>query len=53
MIGMLRYLNIAFQGRNHSGIDDCKNTASILDDLIRQGLQYDKLKINYVKSYKN
>ncbi|XP_041359885.1 ERI1 exoribonuclease 3-like [Gigantopelta aegis] len=37
MMGMLSKLNIPHKGRHHSGIDDCKNIASILITMIQQG----------------
>ena len=37
MMEMLNHLKIPHQGRHHSGIDDCRNIAEILRDLIRQG----------------
>lgn len=37
--GMLNRLGLKFQGRQHSGIDDCRNTATILIKLIEAGVE--------------
>ncbi|CAL8073576.1 unnamed protein product [Calicophoron daubneyi] len=37
MLQMLSDLDLPHQGRHHSGIDDCKNIAEILRELIRRG----------------
>jgi len=37
MVGMLDWLHIPLEGRHHSGIDDCRNIAKILQMLLRDG----------------
>lgn len=37
MAGMLAYLKIKLEGRHHSGIDDCRNTTSIIERMINDG----------------
>ena len=37
MTGMLRALDIELQGRHHSGIDDCRNTVSIVQQMMKDG----------------
>ena len=37
MMDMLRKLGIPYNGRHHSGIDDCRNLASIVDQMCRDG----------------
>lgn len=54
MIKMLEYLNIQLEGKHHSGIDDCKNTAKIWQKMIVDGYQLDQGIIQHVdkKLYK-
>jgi ERI1 exoribonuclease 3 len=35
MVGMLNHLQLTLEGRHHSGIDDCKNIARILQTLLK------------------
>jgi RNA:NAD 2'-phosphotransferase (TPT1/KptA family)/inhibitor of KinA sporulation pathway (predicted exonuclease) len=37
MQGMLKFCNIELEGRHHSGIDDSKNIAKIMCDILKQG----------------
>jgi len=37
MVNMLNFLNINLEGRHHSGIDDCRNIASIFRKIISDG----------------
>jgi len=37
MAAMLRQLGIALEGRHHSGIDDCRNTARICQRMLSDG----------------
>jgi len=37
MVGMLNYLNLNLLGRHHSGLDDSRNTARIVYELIKVG----------------
>lgn len=39
MTNMLNYLHITLEGRHHSGIDDCRNTAKILQRIIADGCE--------------
>ncbi|KPA79106.1 putative phosphotransferase [Leptomonas pyrrhocoris] len=38
---MLRLLGLPLQGRHHSGIDDCRNIASVLCELLKRGYVVD------------
>ena len=38
MTGMLRGLGLPLEGRHHSGIDDCRNIASIVRVLAQRGV---------------
>lgn len=49
MMGMLKALNIAHEGRHHSGIDDVKNICNISIELMKKGFKFDRKFINYVK----
>lgn len=40
MQGMLNYLKIPLQGHHHSGIDDCRNIASIFEKMITTGYNF-------------
>lgn len=44
MKNMLRQLKLTLDGRHHSGIDDCRNTAKILEELIRRGLDGNQMR---------
>ena len=48
MAKMLKFLNLKLDGRHHSGIDDCKNTAKIFEKLVRKGIRFENLKLNLV-----
>lgn len=37
MKGMLEHLSLELKGRHHSGIDDCRNIAQVVDALIKAG----------------
>ena len=37
LISMLRMFGLTFEGRHHSGIDDCRNAGIILIELIKSG----------------
>ncbi len=39
MMHMLNVLNIEHKGRHHSGIDDCRNIAKILDRMVNDGFK--------------
>jgi len=43
MTNMLKYLKLPLVGRHHSGIDDCRNTATIVEELIKRGMKYDNM----------
>ncbi len=47
MTGMLKFLRLKLDGKHHSGIDDCRNTAKILIQMIEDG--YTDFMINTVK----
>jgi len=40
MVKMLAYFNLQLDGRHHSGIDDCYNTARIVDAMIKDGVEF-------------
>ena len=42
--GMLDHLGLVFEGREHSGIDDTRNIARVLSQIIRDGgiLKYNR-----------
>jgi len=42
MMSMLSGLNIAHEGRHHSGIDDCKNIAKIAKALAQTGYVFSR-----------
>ena len=46
MIDMLKFLDIKLEGRHHSGIDDCCNTAKIWQRMINDGYKIQKESIN-------
>ena len=48
MANMLKGLNLTLDGRHHSGIDDCRNTAKILIKLIELGLLNTNMKLQYI-----
>lgn len=37
MMGMLQGLGVQHEGRHHSGIDDCRNIAKLMCELVRKG----------------
>ena len=37
MMKMLKGLGLKLQGRHHSGLDDCRNTARIVHELLQRG----------------
>lgn len=41
MTRMLDSLGITLQGRHHSGIDDCRNTTSIVERMLQDGVTFD------------
>ena len=47
--GMLEHLNLKFDGKHHSGIDDAKNTAKIMFKIIQDNHKFNNFKFNYVK----
>lgn len=50
MMGMLKGLNIAHEGRHHSGIDDVRNICNVCIGLLNiNGFTYRKNHISYVK----
>lgn len=42
MAGMMAYLNLELEGHQHSGIDDCRNTVKICNELIKMGCDVTK-----------
>ena len=48
MANMLKGLNLTLDGRHHSGIDDCRNTAKILIKLIELGLLNTNMTLQYM-----
>ena len=42
MVKMMEQLGLELEGRQHSGIDDCWNTARILIKMMEDGFQYDE-----------
>lgn len=42
MAGMLAYFELELEGHHHSGIDDCRNTAKICNELIKLGIDITK-----------
>jgi inhibitor of KinA sporulation pathway (predicted exonuclease) len=40
MLNMLTHFGMTLEGRHHSGIDDCLNTARIVDALVRTGAEF-------------
>merc|ERR1711976_800704 len=38
MAGMLKVLKLPLEGRHHSGIDDCRNIAKIVLNLLQRGI---------------
>ena len=51
MKAMLRGLGIELKGRHHSGIDDCRNTASIFEELVRRGMNPLYMRELYAEAY--
>ena len=49
MANMLKYLKLSLDGRHHSGIDDCRNTAKILERLVQLGLKADKMQLRWMR----
>lgn len=37
MVGMLKGLELELEGRHHCGLDDCRNIARILIELLKRG----------------
>jgi ERI1 exoribonuclease 3 len=52
MAGMLRELGLKLDGRHHSGLDDAKNIAKIVLNLINKGLEFKKSKMTILKGSK-
>jgi inhibitor of KinA sporulation pathway (predicted exonuclease) len=48
MVKMLRHLAIKLEGRHHSGIDDCRNTAKIWMRMIKDGYKLDRQMVNHL-----
>eukprot|EP00442_Polarella_glacialis_P038369 CAMPEP_0115056812 /NCGR_PEP_ID=MMETSP0227-20121206/5405_1 /TAXON_ID=89957 /ORGANISM="Polarella glacialis, Strain CCMP 1383" /LENGTH=202 /DNA_ID=CAMNT_0002441535 /DNA_START=101 /DNA_END=709 /DNA_ORIENTATION=+ len=42
MVGMLKDLGLPLEGRHHSGLDDSRNIAKILAELLRRGASVDE-----------
>lgn len=42
MVGMLRRTKLTLEGRHHSGIDDCRNIARIVQHLAEKGCRFDE-----------
>jgi inhibitor of KinA sporulation pathway (predicted exonuclease) len=40
MPNMLKKLKIELTGKHHSGIDDCKNLAKVVIEMIKRGYQF-------------
>jgi inhibitor of KinA sporulation pathway (predicted exonuclease) len=40
MLNMLKFFNLKLEGKHHSGIDDCYNTARIADIMVRDGANF-------------
>lgn len=51
MAAMLTQLNIPLEGRHHSGICDCRNTAKIWQRMIQDGYQLSETTILEVEKY--
>lgn len=45
----LEHVGITFEGRQHSGLIDCKNTVKLLDHMLKNGYQKNKMKIKKIK----
>jgi len=48
MLGMLEYLGIERKGRHHSGIDDTRNIAAVLEHMFQDGFSYRHFYIQHV-----
>ncbi len=49
MTYMLNKLNLVLEGRHHSGIDDCKNIARIVEKMVCDGYNPDNAKVEVAK----
>ena len=43
MVGMLEGLSLKLEGRHHCGLDDCRNIARILIELLKRGSVNEKM----------
>ena len=50
MAKMLEQRNLKLLGRHHSGIDDCRNSARLMVDMIENGLMEKSMKMKNTKS---
>lgn len=49
MTNMLKVLNIELEGRHHSGIDDCRNIAKIVQRMVADGLDpFNKKVVDFI-----
>ena len=44
---MLESCNISLEGRHHSGIDDARNIAKIVQFILKHGFEFKQAMVNY------
>jgi len=49
LVHFLEYIGTSFEGRQHSGLADCKNTVKLLEHMVKNGYDKNNMKINKVK----